>query len=539
MRRNQELMSRAPGKMLIAGIVSLAVIAVSLTFTPSPARAYPTPADVTIPPDPNPKKAAQTADSELVTSNASEQADITVYGQAYAQVQETRTVRLKAGRNRIQLNGVAAKYRTDSLRVIDAKGAGTFTYRSATYQPANLTNDRLLADSVGKQVKAWRWTTKGVQEVVGTLQNVSGSALVIDVGDGKTELVNSGEVTLLETPTGLSNTPSLVIEADATAGGDYQIDFLYETDGITWSAKHSLIVDEAKSTVASWEATVSLVNDSGTSFKNATLRLLSGRVTQGEGGPSGQMYLQGARSADFAAPEAASVENVGDQKLYVIPGKVNLAAGQTRQIPLFNGKDVPVKRTYVAGTVTGRSYSADGKYDAQIRLTVENCEKHHLGQPIPGGLVKVYQYSANNKLQVTGSTRIGDKAQDETFDLNIGTSSDIKWDVKVVEAKTVAGTADDTTDAQPKSGPRRAVGAQPVQPQGEEVVYEDRVYEVTVYNHKRDRDVEVKIEVGVPVKQQLEPKWLRPRADRAETTLTVKKTDKSSVRYTVRQRAAR
>lgn len=495
-------------------------------------------------PTPRTGAALAQAENELVTSDAAQSADITVYGSAFAQVQESRTVTLKAGRNRVQLNGIAAKYRPDSLRLINTSGPGTFVYRSATYQPANLTSERLLAESVGKRIKAYRTVGGTKVEITGVLQSVSGASLVLQKENGalagETELVSTADVTLLETPTGLSNTASLVLEADVTTGGDYELEFLYETNGITWSAKHSLIYDDVRSVVTNWEASVSLVNDSGTSFRNATVRLLSGQVATGDapGGVYASPMAASVRSADFA-PESAAVESVGDQKVYTLPGTLNLSAGQARQVPLFTGKNVPVKRTYIVGAVSARNYSADGKYDAQVRLTVENCEKHHLGSPIPGGAVKVYQYNAAKKLQLTGSTRVGDKAQDEIFDLNIGTSSDIKWETKVVDVKPVSGgTAGDGNDApapvapaplRPRSG---QVTAPPVQ--GEESKFEDQTVEIKVYNYNRDRDVEVKAEVNVPVKQQLEPKWKRPRADRAETTFTVPKTGSNSVRYTIR-----
>lgn len=482
-------------------------------------------------------KAAAATNAEVVVSEPADRAEVTVYGSAFAQVQETRTVKLNAGRNRVQLNGVAAKYRTDSLRVVDAKGPGSFTYRSATYQPASLTPERLLAESVGKRVKVRR--ASGEKE--GTLQTVSGGTLVVKIGES-TEFVSGHEVTLCETPTGLSNTASLVVEADVTTGGDYQLTFLYETEGLTWSAKHSLIFDEPKSTVRSWEATVSLVNDSGTTFKNATVRLLTDRVTQGEGRVEAAMYAAStARSAD--APGGAATESVGDQKQYTLPGTIDLAAGQTRQVPLFNAANVPVKRAYVVSTYAARAYSAETKFEAQIRLTVDNCDKHNLGKAIPGGLVKVYQYNSANGLLLTGSTQVGSKAENEVFDLNIGTSPDVKWDVKPVGVKTF--TADDTADGpsvpapvRPRTnvGPATQAQLQTNDPAQQKAEFEDRTYELTVYNFKKDQPVEVKIDLVVPGKQELGPKWLRPRTDRAEQTVTVSQSDKNSVRYTIRTR---
>jgi hypothetical protein len=495
--------------------------------------------------DPNPATAGAGAatDGELVISSPADHADVTVYGGAFAQVQETRKVSLKAGHNKIQLNGIAAKYRSSSLRVVTAAGPGAVEYKSATYQPANLTTDRLLAESVGKPVTARLWYGTQLREVTGKLQSVEGGRLVVEGTAGKTELISSADVTLLETPQGLSNTPALVVEADVKTAGDYVVTFLYETEGLSWSAQHSLIFDEENSTVKSWETSVSLVNESGTAFRGATVRLQSAANVEAADAPGG-MYAERAAFAPMAAMRspAAPVENVGDQKTYTLPGTVDLAAGQTRQIPLFTADNVPVKREYVVGTP--KRYSASGKYDAGVRLTVDNCEKNGLGKPIPSGLVKVYHYNSGNKLQLTGSVSLGEKAQDETFELNIGTSSDIKWEVKLASATPVA----DAGDAQPAPAvaprPGFAPGrvlvdptAQPqTAPQAEKQEWEDRTYEVTVYNFKRDKDVTVKVEVNVPAKQQLKPHWKRPSADRAQTDVVVPKSGKTTVDYTVRTR---
>jgi hypothetical protein len=490
--------------------------------------------------------AAETRD--LVNSSPADAVDITVYGGAYSQVQEVRRVRLKAGRNLIQLNGIATAYRQDSFRLLPVDG---LAYGGGVYKRLEYTRERLLLESVGRKVTAWRHTKDGLAAVTGTLKSVAAGGLILEV-DGKTELVNTNDVTLLDPPTGLSTTSSLVIEVNAAKAGTYSLDFTYETDGITWSAKHSLIFDEENSKILNWETTVSLVNESGTSFKNATLRLLTEKAVGNEG--PGGVYPAAAMMRDSArapqAPEAA-VENVGDQKTYVIPHTVNVGVGETRQIPLFNASNIPVKRQYVVGSFAGRyGYVQEGsKFDAQIRLTVDNCDKHNLGKALPAGLVKVYAYNSAKKVQATGGTAIGDKAVNEVFDLNIGTSSDIKWEVRQVSATPVAdaGAAADSPNprTQPRpgaAGPGRAIvdptNVAPTTPQNGEPKheFEDRLYEITVFNFKTDRDVKVKVEVNVPAKQQLEPKWLRPRAERAETELSVPKSGKTSVEYTIRTR---
>lgn len=467
--------------------------------------------------------------SELVVSEPAAQSDVTVYGNQFAQVQETRKITLKAGANRIQLNGIAANYRPASLRLVGATGAGQLKYKSATYQAANLTTDRLLLESVGKEVTAWRTTKDGLQAVTGKLLNVNGGLLALDVS-GKVELVTANNVSLSETPKGLSTSASLVVETTATADGEYTVEFFYETGGLSWSAQHSLFFDDEKSVVTGWESSVVLVNNTGTSFKNATFRLLTGKVAAADA--PGRMY--GARSA-MAAPmsesaDAAVVESVGDQKTYTLPNTVDLGEGQTRQVPLFSSKDVPVKQSYVVGNYNSGGYYNPGKQQATVRLTVNNCEAHNLGKALPGGIVKVYQANSGKKQQLAGSVRIGDKAQDEIFDLDIATSSDVKWEAKLAKQEAVAGAA--------QPAPAVGGGVRPVrvapQQNGNEAVFEDHTYEITVFNFKRNKDVEVKVEISVPGKQDLAPEWKKPSADRAETTITVKKSDKTTVTYTIR-----
>lgn len=467
------------------------------------------------------------AQDNLVVAEPASKVDLTVYGNFYAQIQESRTVKLKAGKNRVQLNGIAQRYRQDSLRIINTHGPSKLAYLGANYQPANLTTERLLALSVGKEVTARRWTTDGLQAVTGTLQSVNGNSLVL-TANGKTELVSTNDVTLLSTPEGLSNTASLVVDVTVTTAGAYTLDFIYETEGITWSAKHTLVYDDTTAVVKSWETSVFLVNESGTNFKNATLRLLSGKVA-GEESPGG-MYQERAMGARIANAGDATVENVGDQKVFEIPGTVDLGAGQSRQIPLFTGNDVPVKQAYVVGSASSRyGYQTERKQNANIRLTVENCDKHHLGKPLPAGIVKVYQFNSAKKLQLVGSTQVSDKATDEIFDLHIGTSSDVKWELKLIKVEDVAVDQVAPPTTVPGTRPNRVVLQEDNGPK-----FEDRTYELVIYNYKTDRGVSAKIEMQVPLKQELDPFWSRPRADRADASVDVAKSDKTTVRLKVR-----
>ncbi len=485
---------------------------------------------------PSSANAQAPSDQGFVSAQAPTSVYITVYGNRYAQIEETRRVHLNAGSNRILLDGIATHYRADSLRVIDAhyvpaaipgqpssqlRWHKPFSYLSATYQPANLTPEKLLLASVGKRVAV----QNGEQKLEGILLAVNGSTAIVKTDDGKTNVIPASSATVNDLPKGLSNTAALVVEASVAIAGDYDLNFMYETDGITWTAKHSLIFDEAKSVVESWESTVAIENNSGTTFNNACISLLPGKVT----GDSGETHLYAARAA--AAPSGigmrdAAVESIGDQSSYTLPEKTTLVDGQSRQVPLFVANNVPVKREYFI-PANSPGYYNRGKQEVSIRLEVDNCENNKLGKPIPAGAVKVYQRSsqkgasANSPLQLVGSAQLAAKAVDEVFQMVIGTASDLKWERVLVDHKA---TAAPTT-------------SQPAYPNQAAEVWETRTYKVKVYNFKRDRDVEVNVEVAFPSDQSIAAPWTaKDDISQAHTKLSVPKSAQKDVEYTVKER---
>lgn len=490
-----------------------------------------------------PMSAASVGDEGLVKAQRASSVDITIYGNRFAQVEETRRVHLQPGANRILLDGIAAQYRPDSLRVVDAKlvktnvlnpkvanppagGGQAFSYLSATYRPANLTPEKLLAGSVGKRVTIKNATGAGTADIEGVLVNITGGTAVIQTDDGKTSILPAYNAVLANTPKGLSNTAALVLEVWADVEGDYDLNFLYDTNGITWNAKHSLIYDDEKSNVESWESSVAIDNNSGTTFEKATVRLLSGSVA--DAGGEGKMY-RAAPMAESANLRDASVESVGDQKSYTLPGEVSLVEGQSRQVPLFRAANVPVKREYFVAADNG--YYRSGKQEVSIRLEVDNCAAKNLGKALPAGSVKIYQRNKAGKLQVTGSARIGHKAADEIFQMVIGTSSDIKWERLLVDRQEVASPNGAAAPGGPKVG--RTTPAQ----QNNEEAWELRTYKFVVFNFKRDRDVEVLIEVYYPTNQTIGAPWkLMENIEQARTTLSVLKSGQSEVKLSVKER---
>lgn len=477
-----------------------------------------------------------------VASQAADNVDITIYGQRYAQVQESRTVTLQAGANKVQLNGIASQYRNDSLRVITASGPGTFTYKSATYQPANLTPERILAESVGKEIEVYQKTGAG-EWVKGKLLVANGGQVTLQLVSGEVRVITSNEVRLPGTPAGLSNTAALVVECNVTVAGDYKMTFAYDTNGVGWAAKHTLVYDDSNSKVENWKTTVSIVNNSGVTYGKATVRLISGAVV--DRAPSG-VRMRGmpspamaAPAADFGMAESAAVENVGEQKTYNLPETLELVAGQARQVVLFEGRNIDVTRTYFVPAFSGNDETK--QQTVSIRLSVDNSEKNNMGKALPAGPVQVYQYNQAGVQLQTGGDQLGDKSANEKFDMVIGNASDIKYTRTLTSSKRFNVAGDELNGGTvapvrptPVGRPRVApVAPQQPNPAADEPIRQEDTYEVKVYNYKDNRKVTVKVEVYLPQDQTVVKPLVKKNANQAEATVTVNASGNASVEYTV------
>jgi hypothetical protein len=464
---------------------------------------------------------AQADEQQLAITQAASSVDVTVYGEGFGQVEELRQVKLTAGKNRIQLNGIAAKYRQDSLSIINTSGPGEFKFKSATYQPANLTAERVLELSVGKQVTATVGSGASARQVTGTLVSVRGGQVIITAGD-TTHVASSGDIQLGKLAEGLSNSASLVIEADVTTAGTYTLNYLYETDGLGWNAKHTLVYNEDKKIVESFRTTVNVVNGSGTSFDNANLWLLSGSVRQAPGGGRFRAAAAEYAAAPMAA-DSAAVESVGERKVFRIPGKVSIGDGQSRQLPLYTGSNVVVEHEYYVPAAQYYGEPSNGFTSVNVRLKLKNCAEHNLGTPLPGGAVKVLQRNSEGKLQLTANASIREVAKDELFEIGIGTSSDVKFERVLARANAVA----------PQPNPIRV---RPGQPQPVAPEYQDQDFEVKIHNFKDKKAVDVLVEVAVPAEQDNLAPLTRKSATTATATVHVEAGKEQSLKYTLRIR---
>jgi hypothetical protein len=248
------------------------------------------------------------------------------------------------------------------------------------------------------------------------------SGVVLKIGD---EIYTSipGRIVFDGVPDNLRDRPTLTIDLDSDRAGTFPVELTYLTGGLSWRADYVAMLDSAEDRIdlSGW---VTLVNRSGTSYRDAKLQLIAGepnRVRQG--------FDMARRERAAPAPRAAMrTEAVFDYHLYELDRPTTIAENQQKQVALLSADGVTVEKEYrlESGSSYYRSrYSASGTVKAAIYLHVANSKAAHLGLPLPRGVVRVYKRDSQGKAVFIGEDRIDHTAEGERLRLDIGKAFDV------------------------------------------------------------------------------------------------------------------
>jgi hypothetical protein len=332
------------------------------------------------------------------------------------------------------------------------------------------------------------------------------------IGDEIVTGMHADHIRFPELPQNLYSRPTLVWTLENTGARKHKVEASYLAGSISWSSDYVLTVgrDEKSADLDGW---VTLVNNSGTEFKQARLQLVAGdlnRVMQ-------EYRLRADEAAErIVAAKAApqmSQEAFSEYHLYTLSRRTSIQNKQTKQISLLTGSAVPVEKLYA---VQGQQYyyrnqqnpGSPIKDKVRVYYKFKNDQKSGLGLPMPAGIVRVYQADSKGGVQFVGEDRISHTPKDETLTLQIGSAFDIVCERKQIDYKSLPGR------------------------------YWEMEFEITLRNHK---DSAVSVEVNEPIGgdwQMLESthKWTKTDAWAAQFRVPVEKDGTAVLRYRIRAR---
>jgi len=348
---------------------------------------------------------------------------VAIYNDDLALVRDSRRLALDQGRNRLALVDVSAQLRAQTALLAAADGTQLRTLEQ-NLEFDLLTPQKLLEKSVGKEVTIVKTHPQTGEETrLRALVLSTASGVVLKIGN---EIHTSapGRIVFDSVPPNLRDRPTLTIDLEANRAGTVAAELTYLTGGLSWNADYvaQLNDKEDKLDLNGW---VTLVNRSGTTYRDAKLQLVAGDPNRVRAGM--------ARSHDDARPapapkSAMRTEAVFDYHLYELERPTTIAENQQKQVALLSAGAVAVAKQYLLtsyGQHYRSRYTVPGTVKAEIWLHFSNDKKSNLGIPLPRGVVRVYKRDSSGKAVFVGEDAINHTAEGERVRLKVGQAFDV------------------------------------------------------------------------------------------------------------------
>lgn len=377
---------------------------------------------------------------------------LTVYNQNFAVVKEAREIDLKQGINPVVISDVAKLLDPTTVHFKSLTAPDAVAVREQNYQYDLITPATLLNKSVGKRITLRRTLPNGqkeevkgtivtpVEQVVAQTGESDGrpiqtyGGLVVRLDDGSLLLNPTGEIQLHEMPEGLIPIPQLAWTVDVARAGRHAAEVSYMTQGISWKADYVVVLanDDKSADLTGW---VTLDNQSGATYANASLQLIAGDVRRIEQARKALPGIAGAERLAAAAPQFKE-ESFFEYHLYTLDGQTTVRDKEQKQMTLLSATGAPAVKKFVYDgrrghwSVHNPEYRPGEGYDTsaqkKVNVVMELANKKPgLGVPLPKGRMRLYKADARGSLQFIGEDEIDHTPKDETLRLYVGDSFDV------------------------------------------------------------------------------------------------------------------
>jgi hypothetical protein len=375
--------------------------------------------------------------------------ELTIYNQDLSLIREERMFNLVRGTSSVVVPDIPSTIDATSVHFVSLTDASAVKVLEQNYQFDLVSQAKLMEKYLGKQIEFVRYDEAAKKEysIFGKLLasgyptmhgNVAYSGGMIAEINGKIELNPTGRVVLPSLPEGLILKPQLAWLVSNAKEGTHKAELSYLAGNLSWNCNYVAVLDksDAKLDLTGW---VTLTNNSGTTFKNAGLKLVAGDVNIVRDQFRRESALLKSMDAVAEAVPQFKQTDLFEYKLYSLQRKTDLANNETKQIELVSGKNVNAKKVFIYDGMADQwrywinnySYRSQGSLGQQsnqkvgVFVTFRNDEKSGLGIALPKGKVRVYKKDDDGKEQFIGEDEIDHTPKDEELKLYLGNAFDI------------------------------------------------------------------------------------------------------------------
>ena len=345
--------------------------------------------------------------------------DLTIYNNGFGAVKEIRNLNLTGDETEVVFTDVAQGIQTDSVLVEGLK------VLMLSYDYGMTDRFKLLRRYIDKEVYLKnKETGEKISCRLLAVEAGSGKCIFEDIRTKEIYLDPEAEIILPHLPSEFTVKPALYCQIEKAEAKDVIISYL--CGGFSWQTNYAAVLQEKTLTMTGWAR---IKNQSGTTFKNAKIKLIAGEVKK----TRGIVKTEESRDSEVRGLEKSkkSLDNLEkdffEYHMYVLDQPVTLSNFEEKQINILNIQGVPYKKYYQLNRVNKKT---------EIIVEVENKKENGLGFVIPKGTVKFYkQDQADNFLEFIGEDFLNHTATDEKVQMVIGEAFDISFEYKKEEVK--------------------------------------------------------------------------------------------------------
>jgi hypothetical protein len=379
------------------------------------------------PPKPAPPPAAAEADQ-------GEGVSLTIYNQNFVVVKERRQMDLAKGRSAVRFRDVAATIVPETVQFAALRQPDVARVVEQNYEFDLVGADKLLQKYIDRDITL---VTRDGAELRGRLLSFDPQQLVLKTANGIDLVPRAGNVRDVQfsaLPGGLLTRPTLVWQLDSREEGKELVKVAYQANQMSWRVDYRTRVNQAgdKMDLAGW---VTVTNQTGTTFRDAQVKLLAGDVHLAR--QPGEVFTvpsgTGALPGSMPGRPQFTEKSFSEYHLYELGRKATFKDQETKQIELLDVEGVPVTRRYAVRR---------GENRVAVVLEFKNSDKvvDDLGIPLPKGPVRVFQRDLDGELEFAGADTLDHTPKDELVSVRLGYASDLAAERKEL-ARREAGQA--------------------------------------------------------------------------------------------------
>ncbi|MDY6971779.1 MAG: DUF4139 domain-containing protein [Thermodesulfobacteriota bacterium] len=352
--------------------------------------------------------------------------EVTVYNNNLGLIKDKRHVKLPLGEGELRFMDVASHIMPETVHAKSLNHPGNFTVLEQNYEYDLMNAEKLLDKYVGKKIKIMDWNKfQDRKEFVDATLLSNNQGPIYRIND-EIYLGHPGHQILPEIPETLIAKPTLTWLYSNRSEMSHNLEVSYLTKNIKWKTDYVVALNEAD-TLADISGWVTLDNKSGTSYRNACLKLVAGDVHQVKEKSEDKVYAR--RYKEKAETPPFEERAFFEYHIYDLQRKTTIKDKQIKQVLLLQAVGTQTeKELLIKGNRSNftRLYrEKTSKHAVNVYIKLRNSRDNQLGTPLPAGIMRFYKQDHNGSLHFIGEDSIQHTPKDEEVRLNIGKAFDV------------------------------------------------------------------------------------------------------------------